>query len=297
MPSQHSFVFKRGFDWGVDASDGAFAPGYDFATPDQPFEFNASGARPGGGGGGKPGGGAASYTSGDAGVVDSQEFNIHIDFAGKWTAAQQAVVIQAADAWSQIITGDIHDDLDLQGTLVDDLSLTFSIGRIDGAGSVTTGVNTLAQTTNLVVRDAGTEDQWLPLTASIRLDSTDFKNPDLNGLWQAIVMHEMGHALGFASPIFQALNLVDGSGHFTGTQAAVAYGGAVPLSADGSHWTEGFSPNGSPLSNDLMTPLFTAGEQTLLSDATLGAFADLGYTVQDLSPGSSYLVLNDLWQV
>jgi hypothetical protein len=95
--------------------------------------------------------------------------------------------------------------------------------------------------------------------------------------------------------------LVDGAGHFTGSGAVKAYGGPVPLAADGSHWVETntatFSPDGNPLPNDLMTPLFTAHEQTVLSDATLQAFGDLGYTVADLSPTSSYLDLGSNWLV
>ena len=255
-----------------------------------------------GGGGGKPGGGGTpvltSYISGDPNVGDAQEFNMHIDFSGKWTAEQQAFVVSAANAWSKIITADVHDDLDLQGNLVDDVNLTMSVGRIDGSGSVITGINTLAQTGNIVVRDPGTEDQWLPLTASIKLDSTDLKDPDLSGLWAAIVMHEMGHALGFIGPIFGQLGLLDGSGNFTGANAVAAYGGPIPLAADGSHWGESgattFSPNGTPLATDLMTSLFAAHEQTALSDTTVGVFADLGYTVQDPSPDGPYLLLDSL---
>jgi len=80
--------------------------------------------------------------------------------------------------------------------------------------------------------------------------------------------------------------------------AVAAYGGPISLTADGSHWVETgantFSPAGTPLATDLMTSLFTAHEQTALSDTTVGVFADLGYTVQDPSPGASYLLLDSL---
>jgi hypothetical protein len=255
----------------------------------------------GGGGGGKPGGGGSlptTYTSGSSNVDDSQEFNIQIHFSGSWTAAQQADVIDAANAWSRIITADIHDDLDLNGKLVDDIVIDLSIGRIDGSGSIITGVNTLATTSNVVVRDATEQDPWLPLTASIKLDATDLKNPDLAGLWPAIIMHEMGHALGFAGPIFQQLGLVDGAHNFIGTNAVSAYGGVVPLTTDDSHWSEtSFAPKGVSQSGDLMTTLFALGQQTVLSDTTVQAFADLGYHVTDPSPGSDTLFLDNLWLV
>src|SRR5262245_7362154 len=236
----HNFGLQDNADTGVDNAlvDPVLATTFDGLS----FEAAGAGAKPGGGGGGgKPGGGGSlptTYTSGDINVPDSQEFNIQIHFSGTWTAAQQADVIAAANGWSRIITADIHDDTDLNGNLVDDIVIDLSIGRIDGSGSVVTGVNTLAATSNLVVRDAGTQDQWLPLTASIKFDATDFKNPDLANLWPAIIMHEMGHALGFAGPIFQGLGLLDSAHNFVGTNAMAAYGGSVPLTSDNSHWSE-----------------------------------------------------------
>jgi len=108
----------------------------------------------------------------------------------------------------------------------------------------------------------------------------------------------MGHALGFIGVIFNQLGLVDGSGNFTGANAVASYGGVVPLENDGgsgtagSHWDEtNFMPNGVPMSNELMTGYINPGEQTYLSDTTIGALADLGYVVHDPS-ANSFLVIN-----
>ena len=263
--------------------------------------LDARGSGGGSGGGGKPGGGSnlpTTYTSGNPTVDDGSEFNITVNFSGKWTAGQQAVVKWAADFYSQIITADVRDDIDLNGNLVDDIVISVSTGRIDGNGNPLTG-NTLAQTGNIVVRDDGTVDEWLPLTASIKLDSTDLNNAALAGNWDAIILHEMGHALGFAGYIFNQLGLVDSFGNFTGAQAVAAYGGAVPLENSGgsgtagSHWDEAdFKPNGVVMSNDLMTGYFTPGETTLLSDTTVAALGDLGYSVQDPSIGIALLVVD-----
>jgi hypothetical protein len=238
------------------------------------------------------------YTSGNPNVDDASEFNIKINFSGSWTAQQQSVVKWAADFYSQIVTGDIHNDLDLNGNLVDDIVITVSTGRIDGNGNPLTG-NVLAQTSNIVVRDAGTEDEWLPLTASIKLDSTDLKSASLSGTWDAIILHEMGHALGFVGSIFSQLGLTDNAGHFTGASAVAAYGGPVPLEdtggsgTAGSHWDEAtFAPNGEQMSTELMTGYFVPGETTLLSDTTVGALADLGYMVLDPSVGSTSMVVD-----
>jgi hypothetical protein len=149
------------------------------------------------------------------------------------------------------------------------------------------------------VRDPGAEDEWLPLTASIKLDSTDLKSASLSGTWDAIILHEMGHALGFAGSIFSQLGLTDNTGHFIGVHAAAAYGGPVPLEdgggsgTAGSHWDEAtFAPNGVQMSNDLMTGFFVPGETTQLSDTTVGALEDLGYTVADPSVDSTSLLVD-----
>src|SRR5215218_917811 len=256
----------------------------------------------GGGGGGKPGGGGAglvtTYTSGDPSVSDAQEFNITINFSGRWTVQQQAIVKWAADFYSDLITADVRDDLDLNGNLVDDIVISVSTARIDGNGNPLTG-NVLAQTGNIVVRDVGTVDEWLPLTASITLDSTDLRSTTFANSWDDIILHEMGHALGFIGVIFDHFGLTDGSGHFIGANAVAAYGGAVPLENNGgagtagSHWDEtGFAPNGVAMSNELMTGYFVPGEQTYLSDTTVGALADLGYVVGDPSPLDSYVLVD-----
>jgi hypothetical protein len=43
------------------------------------------------------------------------------------------------------------------------------------------------------------------------------------------------------------------------------------------------------MSNELMTGYFVSGEQTYLSDTTIGALADLGYVVQDPSLQSNFV--------
>ena len=245
---------------------------------------------PGVGGGG---GGArlvTTYTSGNPSVDDANEFNIQINFNGKWTPQQQAVVEWAADFYSQIITADVRDDFDLSGNPVDDIAITISSVPIDGSGGF------LALTGISAVRDPGSVDQWLPVTASIFLDSTDLKDHSLSGTWDAIILHEIGHALGFVGGLFGVLGLTDG-GHFTGPNAEAAYGGPVPLEdtggsgTAGSHWDEAtLAPNGQLMSNELMTGFFVPGETTLLSDTTIGALADLGYHVQDPSVGTSMIV-------
>ena len=257
-----------------------------FGPSGNPIDAKGGGGQPGGGGGHPGGGGSGlltTYTSGDPNVADANEFNIKINFSGSWTAKEQAVVTWAADLWSKIITADVRDDTDLNGNPVDDITISIGTGRIDGAGSPLTG-DILAQTQITAARDAGSIDQWLPVTASMTLDSTDLRNSihdGWSGTWDSIVLHEMGHALGFAGIIFGNLGLLDASGNFIGANALAAYGGgavSVPLEDNGgsgtagSHWDEvNFAPNGAQMSNELMTGFLIKNEQTYLSDTTVGA--------------------------
>jgi hypothetical protein len=291
---------------GTSVEPGAFAWFFDAKGGNSGSHGGGGGGPGGGGGGGGSGGGLlTSYTSGDPNVSDASEFNIHIDFGGSWTSQEQAIVTWAADLWSTIITADVRDDTDLSGNLVDDVAIAMSIGRIDGSGNPLTG-DILAQTQITAVRDPGSVDQWLPVTSSIELDSTDLRNSikqGWSGTWDTIVLHEMGHALGFAGIIFDNLGLVDGFGNFVGANAVAAYGmgTSVPLEQDGgsgtagSHWDEAtFAPNGVTMSNEVMTGYVVQNEQTLLSDTTVAAMSDLGYGVQDPSVGSYLTIDNHL---
>jgi hypothetical protein len=293
LDSRHSEYADPPFDWGssgiaatpvhaalTGATAGAVASSTDIAAA----------ARPGGGGL------LTTYISGDPGVDNSQEFNIQINFSGRWTSQQQAILTWAADFWSHIITGDVRNDTDLNGNFVDDIVIDVSTGRVDGRGNPQAG-NILALTEVTAIRDPGSVQEWLPVTASIKLDSTDLKNSVWSGTWDTILVHEMAHALGFIGPIFDALGLTDDNGHFIGANAMAAYGGLVPLEGGGgtltagSHWDEDtFQTDGALLPNELMTGSINPAEQTYLSDTTVGALADLGYVVTDPSVGSTLLV-------
>jgi len=311
LPADRGGSHDFGFSVASDALSAAlsFAPvGWGDSSADAKGG-NGPGGGGGGGGGGKPGGGGSTATtpsftsigvSGDA----TKDFNITIDFIGDWTQKQLDVIHWAADTISHIITDDIRDDTDLNGVLVDDVLITMSTGNIDRGGKLLTG-NVLAQTSVDVARDPGSVDQWLPLNASMMLDSYDLKNSagtDLNGAWDVIILHEMMHAVGFYGYIFDKLGLASGNS-FTGANAVNAYGGSdIPLNPDGgtlpgSHWSEtGFAPDGSPMTNELMTNFidsYTA--PTVLSDVTVAALQDLGYHVADADPDPD--VVSNLWVV
>jgi hypothetical protein len=113
-------------------------------------------------------------------------------------------------------------------------------------------------------------------------------------LLQSVIVHEMGHALGYGT-IWPNLNLLAGATpppgtdpHFTGTQATAAFnavggqsyvaGLKVPVENTGgegtadAHWRE------SVFGSELMTGFVDAGVNPL-SRVTVASMGDLGYVV------------------
>lgn len=221
----------------------------------------------------------ASYVSGSDAIDDAEEFNIQLDFIGEgWTEALMSGVENAADFLSALITSDIAPDG------ADDISIDISLEDIDGSGG------TVAQTTSTYVWT----DSSLPSQAEIEVDVADAESYEPSGLWGTVLVHEMIHAIGFGSvwglmglvetevddnetlnPFDDLINYI-----YLGANAAAndTSGNDTPvLETDGgvgtaySHWDE------EVYGNELMTGYI--GEDSYLSDMTLGALEDLGYAV------------------
>jgi hypothetical protein len=215
------------------------------------------------------------YISGDAAIVDSNEYNIQITFVGSWTADLRQAFVLAADAVSDFILGDIPS-AGVRRSIVDDLAITASLISIDGAGGI------LGQ----AGPDAVRVGSFLPAKGTMQFDVADASVYQAAGLFDDIVLHEMLHTVGFGT-IWTDLGLVSG-GSFLGAQANAAYPGSalVPLDVDGgpgtaySHWSEG-SILGS---NELMTGYIDG--DNYLSYTTIASLGDLGYRVVS---GASYV--------
>jgi hypothetical protein len=128
-------------------------------------------------------------------------------------------------------------------------------------------------------------------------DSTDLAQMEADGSLVSVIVHEMGHVLGFGT-IFDRLGLIRGSGGpdpvFIGPGAMLEYaalrGGMpeepVPLANVGGpgtrdgHWRE------ATFANELMTGFLNVGANPI-SRMTIAAFEDLGYSV-DYEPADPY---------
>lgn len=200
-------------------------------------------------------------------------------FLGGLTAAQQAAFDTAAARWGQILSADVPSVV-IDGETIDDVRIDAEGATIDGPGSV--------------LGEAGPVDlrpgSFIPATGVMSFDSADLEQMQDDGSLVSVIVHEMGHVLGFGT-IFDRVGLITGAGgadpEFTGEHATREYADllgagarprSVPLANVGGpgtrdgHWRE------EVFANELMTGFLDTGANPI-SRLTIGAFEDLGYSV------------------
>jgi hypothetical protein len=221
---------------------------------------------------------------------------------------QMAAFEAAADRWASVIVGDLADvTVDLaagqacgrgepgfSGT-IDDV-LVFVTSFEDGVGGV------LAMAGPCRIRAPG-EDAGTSLIGFMSFDALDLPGLEASGQLVDVVVHEMGHVLGFGTlwefaPYHDLLDYLpnDGStdcrnatGYFippqyTGAAGVAAWhdlGGtdAVPVEDEGGpgtrcgHWDE------ETFGHELMTGYLNTGVANPLSRLSVRSLQDLGYTV------------------
>jgi hypothetical protein len=227
-----------------------------------------------------------SQASGTTGTGPPGAFDIVIRADGP-TVSQQQVFQQAAARWEQIVTGDLPNAT-YRGVAVDDLLIDAQALAIDGRGGV------LAEAGPDVLR----RSSRLPVHGTMQFDTADLASLEASGQLYDVVLHEMGHVLGFGT-IWQSLGLLAGAGttdpRFLGAQATAEYNAlfgtsatsvpveglpAGPGTRDG-HWRE------SVFGNEIMSP-YISGTPNPISRVTVASLADLGYTV-NLSAADPYV--------
>jgi hypothetical protein len=214
-------------------------------------------------------------------------FNIEVRIVGSMSVAQRAALDAAVARWQSVITSELIDvplsagaHSCFQGQpqlqhVVDDLLIFAQFDSIDGVGGV------LGQAGPCYIRN----DNSLPVMGYLQLDAADLAQMELTGTLNDVVLHEIGHILGFGT-IWGSLGLISGAGSadpaFTGVSAITAYtsaggtGATVPVENTGSsgtrdgHWRE------SMLRNELMTGYLSALSNPL-SAITIASLQDMGY--------------------
>lgn len=207
---------------------------------------------------------------------------------------------RAASRWQHLLVGDVPDidlvlGVDGCGTgspkvdeTIDDLVIFVRLEAIDGPGGV------LGSAGPCVVRPSS----HLPALGIMFFDTADLEGLRVSGLLETVVVHEMGHVLGFGTTWEEEELLVGAGGpdpYFVGVGAISAFnsiggeaypGNPVPVENTGGagtrdgHWRE------SVFVNELMTGWINEGSNPL-SAVTAASMSDLGYEV-DLTAADSY---------
>ncbi|MEZ4630634.1 MAG: hypothetical protein R2880_08000 [Deinococcales bacterium] len=142
-------------------------------------------------------------------VVSSDEFKITLVFGGTITSGQRQVFETSANRWAQIITADIPDtslnksanacgagEPSFSGA-IDDVVIYASVEPIDGPGNV------LGSAGPCYIRTSGS----LPVYGIMRFDSADVAGLEQSGMFDEVILHEMGHVIGIGS-LWSTFNLV-----------------------------------------------------------------------------------------
>lgn len=239
-------------------------------------------------------------------------YHIDVRFLTPMSPARQAAFTNAASRWEALIYGDVPNiavnlapgscganSPRLQET-VDDIVIYATVDSIDGPDNVLGAAGPCA------IRSSGK----LPVAGAMLFDSADVAQLEADGQLELVIMHEMGHVLGYGT-IWTDLNLLKNAGgsnaHFSGATAIQAFdrlggqgfsgGSKVPVEncvgfppdtcgggTQDAHWRE------LVFVNELMTGYLDPGGNPL-SVVTTASLGDLGYVV-NYAASDAYLVVN-----
>jgi hypothetical protein len=241
-----------------------------------------------------------------AAAVPASQYDIVVEFLGTPpTASQQQAFFNAAARWEQLVVGDVANisnvgactsggmELHPAAGNVDDLIIYARIEPIDGVGGI------LGQAGPCYFRNTG----LFSVTGIMTFDSDDVTALETAGRFGEVVLHEMGHVLGFgifweAGPpgldlirpapctagnffrgqgAIQALYAASTTGNFPRQPVPLEDNSTLPCpggTRDG-HWRE------ADLAAELMTGFLGPGPVAPLSAISVGALRDAGYIVND----------------
>jgi hypothetical protein len=227
-------------------------------------------------------------------------YDITVRYLGEYSSDQLLAFAEAEIRWESLVTGDLPDvndnlpasqcgDNPATSGPFDDLTIFVTIEPIDGPGDI------LGQAGPCFIRVTTGPGDNLTVIGRMQFDVDDVEALEAEGSLPAVILHEMGHVLGFGT-LWDAVGLLEDPSepdpsppladtHFTGSSAIAAfneaggsgYGGAkVPVMNVGgagtvnSHWRDGV------LDPELMTGFLDSGSNPL-SEITINSLEDMGY--------------------
>jgi len=249
---------------------------------------------------------AVSYSFVTLGTAVASGYNVQVQFLTSMTANQRTAFLDAAARWSSIIVGNLPSDVVVSGPgecgsnspaidqEIDDVLIYATIAPIDGPGGILGGAGPCW------VRLPG----YLTLVGNMTFDAADMGTLESMNLLKTVILHEMGHVLGFGTlwtyvtpPLLT--NGGTDSTYFNGAAANSYYAAAggltaypslhpVPVENTGGPGTQDGHWRETVMTTELMTGYVAAGFSPL-SAITIGGMADLAYTV-DYTTADPYTV-------
>lgn len=233
------------------------------------------------------------------------DFTISVNYTGD--AQYEGAFTSAAATWQSLISG-YQDGLVTNrssgssyqiGDTIDTLFIDASIEAIDGAG----GILGSAGPSEIVIDSSGFT---LASDGGMTFDVADVDNLVTAGTFEAVILHEMAHVMGFGTLWTNNNVYINNSGEFTGANATASWQNDfgqtgtpdVELGGGGGtangHWNEvngGGSATGitDQFGRDMRDELMTGwlNSNSFISDMTINSFVDIGFTASAVpEPGS-----------
>lgn len=204
-------------------------------------------------------------------------FSIQLDLDPSWDQPARLVLEQAAAFWATVITGALPPVVLPDGQRIENLRVRCAVVSEGSGGD-------FAQAGPRALRPESAGDAaFLPATGDLFLDGDDVAMLTADGRLRLVLIHELGHVLGFVTGVWRRKKFTAALGQphasFIGAWARVEYGtllgtapADVPIEVRGDHWRE------SIFGNELMTSLIRTSASPL-SRLSIASLRDLGYQV------------------
>lgn len=218
----------------------------------------------------------------------SAQFSIHLNYAASVTNEQKIYFDQAAALWESYILG-YQPGISLTGITINVSTPELPAGQLGQANASST------------VSQGG---YYLTSTGYMQFNSTMIGSLIDQGWFDEVIVHEMGHVIGFGIQWISNGVYKNGSGQYTGEYGVAAYnheygqnGTYVPVELLGGigtankHWAEvekgaaltGITDLlGRDMAHELMTGWLNVGRPPYISNTTLQSLRDIGFVVVDL---------------